>query len=237
MLGMSVPLYGYRFSADRSHYEYNDTVIYTAPDGTEYTERKVVEVIYQMAKDGITLRKIAEHLTKKGVPTRQRRGNNYWRGTTISKILRNPAYIGKFYALRQTYHRKGNRLLTKNKPLEEQYLMPEGTCPPIVDEETFAIVQRQLAYNKEKASRNNRHREDAMLRAGYAKCGHCLSKMSVGRTKTGSMVWYQCIKANNRFGQCIGNNTISVAILDPPVWKEVCRIIRNPKKYRNISKL
>ncbi len=236
MLGVSTPLYGYAFNNPerkmRTHYVYNDTVFYTAPDGTEWTERKVVERIFQMAKDGMTLRKIAEILTKEGIPTRQRKGNNFWRGTTIGKILANPAYMGKFYAFRQTYHRQGKKLLTKDKPIEEQTLMPEGTCPPIVDEETFLIVQRQLTYNKEKAARNNKHRQDALLRAGYAKCGHCLSNMNVGRNKNGSMVFYQCIKANNRFGECPGSNTMSAVLLDPQVWKDISAVIRDPKKIK-----
>src|SRR5215467_9562930 len=110
-----------------------------------------------MIKDGFTLRFIAKTFTEEGIPTRKGRG--FWRPSTIQYIASNPAYIGKFYAFRQSYTRVGQKYRPTDKPLEEQYLMPVGTCPPIIDEETFLIVQRQLEYNQEKASRNNKQQD------------------------------------------------------------------------------
>ena len=229
LLGGGIPLYGYRFTSDRSRYEYNDTIFYTAPDGTEYSEKKIVERIFQMIKDGFTLRSIAKTFTEEGIPTRKVRG--FWRPSSIAYIASNPAYTGKFYAFRQSYTRVGQKFRPKDRPLDEQYLMPEGVCPPIIDEETFMIVQRQLDFNKEKASRNNHH-QDAILRASIVRCGHCQGNMFVGHTKIGGHPYYKCSKSNARLGLCNVPNSISARIIDPIVWKECCEIIRDPKKLQ-----
>jgi DNA invertase Pin-like site-specific DNA recombinase len=218
LLGGGRPLYGYRFSEDRTRYEYNEE------------ERKVVERIFQMIKDGISLRRIAKIFTEEGVPTRKNRG--YWRPSSIFYIASNPTYVGKFYAFRQTYKRNGQKYVPTDKPIEEQYLMPEGVCPPIIDEETFDIVQRQLAYNKEKSLRNNKHQQDAILRAGFIICGHCLGNMFVGHTKAGGKPYYKCAKSNARLGLCNVPNSISANIIDPIAWKAVCEIIRDPQKLK-----
>lgn len=217
LLGGGIPLYGYQFSADRTRYEYDEE------------ERKVVERIFQMIKDGFTLRSISKTLTEEGIPTRK--GRPFWRGSSIQYIASNAAYMGDFYAFRSTYKRVGQNYVPTEKPVEEQYLMPEGTCPPIVNAETFYIVQRQLAYTKEKASRNNKQK-DAILRASFIRCGHCEGSMFVGHTKIGNHPYYKCNKANARLGLCEKDNSISANSIDPIVWKEVCAIIRDPQKLQ-----
>ncbi len=181
----STPAYGYKWDdpapKQKNRYVYNEDVIMVGADGFIWTERTVVEFIFQKAKEGMTIRKIAATLTELGIPTRK--GIDYWRGTQIRKMLGDPIYTGKFYAFRRNYIRKTDPekpgYLTRLKPLEEQYLMLDGTVPAIVDEETFAIVERQLEYNKRMASRNNKQHENALLRGGLAICGHCLGHMNV----------------------------------------------------------
>ena len=109
--------------------------------------------------------------------------------------------------------------------------MPEGTCPPIIDEETFRIVQAQLDYNKRNASRNNKHPENALCRAGIARCGVCKGAMTVRAASDETHSFYCCIKGLHHYG-CSPMNTISTNILDNAVWKRCCQIIRDPAKLR-----
>ena len=59
-------------------------------------EADVIRRIYGMhTRDGLSYMKIAQMLTSEGVPTRGRRGT--WHLTQVSRILKNPIYVGKGY--------------------------------------------------------------------------------------------------------------------------------------------
>lgn len=87
-------------------------------------ERKHVEEIFDLYLQGYSMQKIADILNSKGVPTKQ---NRTWAGQTISKILKNPLYCGKFHW--------------------ENYIHSD-VYPSIIDEETFNKVQEIINMKK-----------------------------------------------------------------------------------------
>ncbi len=214
----SIPLYGYQWddpsAGAKNRYVYNDAVIHVDANGTKWSERKVVVFLFQKAKEGWTLGRIAKTLNDLGVPTRQRFGNNVWTSSRISEMLADPKYMGRYYALQFTSTQKGDKVIRGIKPLEECILMPEDVCPPIVDAETWQIVQAQLDYNKKNSIRNARFPEKALCRNGIARCGYCGGAMNYrGDNRWQDSFRYFCIKAAQKRG-CAERNTIMTYLVD-----------------------
>ena len=74
------------------------------------------------------------------------------------------------------YARVGKQLI--QRPQDQWILLPEGTAPAIIDEETFEEIQRKIKHNKQDSVRNNQHRDElGLLRSGYIFCGICGRRM------------------------------------------------------------
>jgi len=76
MLGFNIP-YGYDYTDN--HLEKNKD------------ESENVKEIFSLYQKKYSMKKIAEHLNKKNIPTKN---NKLWRAETVSKILKNPLYCG-----------------------------------------------------------------------------------------------------------------------------------------------
>lgn len=86
---------------------------------------------------------IAQTLNAMGIKTS--RGNDF-RRNSVTKILKNPIYIGKIYFNREECIRKsktGSKSLTRLKP-ESEWIIVDGNHPAIIDEETFYKAQEML---------------------------------------------------------------------------------------------
>lgn len=231
----ATPSYGYTWNKEHTGYVLNYEIIHIEPDGTEWTEVKVVEYIFAEAKAGTPLMSIGKKLQQKGIPTRK--GFLYWHPSTISNMLKNPVYIGQFTAFRNEFKYNGTRVNREGrtvanykrikKPLSQQYHYPEGTVPAIIDKETFQFIQTQLSYNQKTSRRNNRNYDNALCRAGVAICAHCKGKMHV-TSLTHNPLQYVCQQGNLKTGRCQGYNSIVVNKVDHEVWEDVCKLIRNP---------
>ncbi len=231
----ATPSYGYTWNKEHTGYILNYEIIHTEPDGTKWTEVAVIAFIFAEAKAGTPLTAIGKKLQNKGIPTRK--GFTYWHPSTLSNMLKNRIYIGEFTAFRNTFHYNGTRVNREGKtvanykrikkPLSEHHHYPEGTVPAIIDKETFDFIQTQLSYNQKTSRRNNRNYENALCRAGIAICGHCKGKMHV-TSLTHNPLQYVCQQGNLKTGKCQGYNSIVVNKADTEVWKDVCKLIRNP---------
>jgi site-specific DNA recombinase len=228
----SIPLYGYSWDNERekNKYVFNDTIIYIDQHGESWSERLIVFTMYQLAKDGWTLGRIANHFNKLGLPTRQKHGRNHWTQSRIGELLGNPKYMGQYYALASTYTRVGTRYKRTPKPYAERVLIPDA-CPAIIDEETWYIVQAQLDYNKAHASRNTKHPEAALCRYKIARCAYCHGAMNVKTDGRWGTSYYFCQRANAHNG-CDTFTTASCLLVDKAVWKRICEVIRDPLQMR-----
>ena len=111
-------------------------------------------------------------------------------------MLINPLYMGK--AVVNRYKKEKGK--TTLRPKEENACLGDGLVPPIVSQEMFEAVQKQLAINKQDSLRNNKAQESdlGILRAGYCHCGICGRTMTIRYPKPPNKPFYRCQKRTGR---------------------------------------
>ncbi|MGD0945674.1 MAG: recombinase family protein [Acidimicrobiales bacterium] len=120
---------------------------------------------------GHSIRQICRLLNVDKVPSPT--GNPVWGHSTVSRLLRNEAYVGRVYYNRTesvpTTSKRGRRSnLQRPRDKSEWICIP---VPPIIPETTFDAAQ-MVSRDNSKWSPRNTHRDAWMLR-GLVKCGHC----------------------------------------------------------------
>jgi site-specific DNA recombinase len=141
--------------------------------------------IWQLAADGMPLRRIGMQLGAEGIPTPSGKLTN-WALGTLRTILNNPAYMGRYEALRWSVGKHAGRQM---RPAEQRVVIP---CPALVSEALYEAVQARLRENKQWAPRNNRNVETYLLRAGFVRCGVCGRKMTATTNGPRRLPAYAC---------------------------------------------
>lgn len=252
VIGQGERIYGYNFVFDENgkkiNYELNYTIIHKDQYGVEWTEVKVITVIFEMAADGVTLLNIALYLNERGIPSpwarlpralKQKRVKDpIWQKSELSRMLHQSDYWGerhelKTRALPKVPGKKHRQL--QRTPEAEQVIVP---VPAIVTKELAEKAHKRLEQNSRLAGRNNHNPEDALLRAGYAKCGYCGARMTAGRDRRraaknglGYYVHYQC-GGRDRIGKCKGCR-IPAHTIDDAAWARVVKIVKDPSGLAN----
>ncbi|WP_326186828.1 recombinase family protein [uncultured Oscillibacter sp.] len=168
------PIYGYKKDpANKNH-------IIIDPEAAE-----VVRQIFQWSLEGHGKQSIAHMLNESGIPSPSRykadhgwtcgilskTDHGLWNKTTVWRILHNEMYTGTMVQGRR------KKVSYKSKVLidvpEDQWYRVEGTHEPIIDRETFAVVQRNLSLRTKADGRGEVH-----LLSGLVKCMDCGSTMS-----------------------------------------------------------
>lgn len=133
-----------------------------------------LKLIFDMALEGKTYDPIIKELKKRAILSPD--GMDKWVKATISSILHNPVYAGRYYALKkeavQPVTRKGvtyGNSSCRKLPLEQAEYLPEIEVvnPPITWEQRGQILH-QLEVHQKLAKRNGR--ADYLLR-GFIFCG------------------------------------------------------------------
>ena len=144
-------------------------------------EAKVVRYIFRLYLQGNGLTKIAKILTEKEIPvpgisrnigtTRKTKLYNCWKQTTISRILKNPVYIGN---LEQFKRKKVNYKSKKRVSVpKEDRVIRYNTHEPIIKKEDFDEVQKIIIENKT-FSKSTKH--DYLFK-GFLYCADCGAKL------------------------------------------------------------
>ena len=129
-------------------------------------EADIVREIYQMFLDGKTIRSIADHLTKQGIPTP--RGKEKWPVSTIMSILTNEKYKGDAL-LQKTYVADFlTKRVKKNCGEIPQYYI-KNSHPAIIDPATFDLVQKEI--ERRRPNRRQLHRSSPFT--AKVICGDC----------------------------------------------------------------
>jgi site-specific DNA recombinase len=229
--------YGYRYKKKRD-------------DGTPAcyevieSEAEVVRMIFELyTVTGLSLSKICQRLSDLGYPTQKKKA--YWRTSTISQILHNPAYKGTACFGKTTAAQRNKKItrpirLRGGVPVNTNplYKLPpekwiEIPVPALIDEDTFAIAQELFKKNKKLSAR--RTTEPSILQ-GIVYCQKCsytlnrASKKSANKQTvwsyyscTGSQAW----KFPDKKAIC-DQKPIRQKILDDIVWSEVIKLIEDP---------
>ncbi|MDD2518269.1 MAG: recombinase family protein [Bacilli bacterium] len=153
-------------------------------------EATIVKRVYSMYLDGNSFSDIARALNASKVLTKRSKiGNKItkWTSKTIKLILSNSTYIGKI-----RYHL--NR---------EDYQEYNGNHSPLIDDETYKLVQEKHLKNNLKL-RTNKPKDDVYF-CGTIVCGCCNTLLTTQRTKRNNKIYYGYRCRNRELGMCEGS--------------------------------
>jgi site-specific DNA recombinase len=247
------PLYGYQWADP--HEPHGKSRYIPDPETAP-----VVRRIFAAVVTGMTLRQLANSLERDGIPTpgqiHQARGETkgrtcspVWHLSGLTRILTNPAYIGKHSGWRHALRSVTVLHPVTGEPIERKRLAerpgddPErvffsaDVCPPLVDEATFAAVQAVFEQNRRQAARNMRAPQSALLRSGFLRCGYCGRFMQPRRNPhRGNDYRYYCPSATGTkiIQERCGGRAFSIrcAEVDDLVWRWFIHAFENPDVLR-----
>jgi site-specific DNA recombinase len=194
-------------------------------------EAAVVRRIFTDRAAGITVRQICRRLNTDGVPSPT--GKATWGSSTLCRLLRNEAYVGRVYYNRtETIPSPSSTRRTRQvqRPLEDWIPID---CPRIITDELFENAGK-VAYDNAKWS-PRRAEPGAWLLKGLVKCGVCgvgtnCHKM---RGRNGTLHrYYYCrnhdpIRAGGRDRRCPERN-IRADALDEFVFDQIRVALTDP---------
>lgn len=196
----------------------------------------VVRQIFELAADGVTLRKIGRALQsyRLALPGDYlKTGKLYvdegqeakaWYAGTISNILKNQAYIGNMVQGKRRIGLSENE--SRHATDEEDWIIVENTHEPIVDKELFDRVRKVLGQKVEERcfssdrGRNLPIKDDIF--AGILFCGNCkrkipqLSRIVEKEGRLERQYFYSC-----RYNYDFGGEKCGCTILEQELIKAV----------------
>jgi len=161
----------------------------------------VVQRMFNWYAEGLTSTEIAKRLNEDGIPTpaqhkralgskrqlwNSERTDNFWRATTIGKILRDERYTGKLVALKTTLSELGNIHSAKAIEKDDWVIVP-GAFEAIISQEIFDQVQAKLETARPTRKLGPMKRR---LFSRKLRCGHCGAALI--RHEIAQGVYYTC---------------------------------------------
>lgn len=145
------------------------------------------------------------------LPRRDRFGDAVWKMPTVSTvtcILKNPAYAGAFAYGRTRHSRlhtpQGTVKKVEHLPMEEWRILVKDKYPTYVDWQTFEKIQKMLEDNHAEYDRNKTRgvpRAGKALLHGIVYCGECGHKMVV-QYKGGTQYLCNALRQQYRVSVC-----------------------------------
>lgn len=204
----SIPLYGYTKDPDDKHKLIIDEEVVPT-----------IELIYDLALDGITIQKIAETLTLRKVPipivhkkesrassVTENDGYGIWKRQTVKNILTNEMYIGNM--VQNTYTKISYNSKKLRKTREDEKIIVKGTHDAIISKEKFDKVQKLLSEKSEKYKVNRVISEEQLsyLFGGLLYCKECGRTIRISKDVLKSTIrhYTQCnlYTRKGKFGIC-----------------------------------
>ena len=126
------------------------------------------------AYTGLSIAEIATNLNVIGIKPRK---SEYWSPSTIQDILRNPVYIGKirWNSRKQEVSIKDGKRV-KRRPRNPNALLVDGLHKPIIDKQTWSIVQSRRTLNAPPVPHNNIVKSPLARLVYCAKCGKTMQR-------------------------------------------------------------
>jgi site-specific DNA recombinase len=189
----------------------------------------VKQIFYSYAEEYLTMQAICHRLMAQGILSPN--GNKHWGTSTLHKILKNEAYIGRTFTFTQKHIKDGDTTRIQHKPREE-WVEVEGATPAIIDRALFEKAELRLQRNKELALRNTKR--DYLLR-GFLYCSHCGKRYQGAlkryQTKGGikEYLYYRCSSAFRVATNSCANPSWKAGQLEGIVWQQVSDVLANPE--------
>lgn len=207
------------------------------PDGPAHLEifepeAAVARRIFAARAAGTTIRQICRQLNADAVPT-PTGSRAVWGTSTINRLLRNEAYIGRVYYNRTEIvpdRRPGRRSRQVPRPRADWIAIP---CPALIAEDTFQIAAT-VSYDNAKWS-PRRAEPGAWLLRGLVKCGPCGVGTNCHKMRGRNGTWhryYYChnhdpVRAGGQDRRCPERN-IRADALDEFVFAQVRDALLDP---------
>jgi site-specific DNA recombinase len=197
-------------------------------------EARIAKMIFNWVDGGLTLRKLVRRLHESGIkPRKSKRG--VWATSTLSKILRNTAYVGharwgSSYAVvpekpkRTEQYRKNRKSSRRMRPESEWIKIP---VPPIIEPDLFDRVQSRLRANFLLSQRNTRN-EYLLVGKIYCPCGR---KRGGEGPQNGKYLYYRCLDRTLSFPlppSCKNRSSVEARTADRLVWNEIKNLMTSP---------
>src|SRR6516225_4729909 len=157
-------------------------------------EATVVRRIFAARAAGTTIRQICRQLNADAVPT-PTGSRAVWGTSTVNRLLRNEAYIGRVYFNRTEAvpdRRPGHRSRQVPRPRGEWIAIP---CPPLIAEDTFEAAGK-VSYDNAKWS-PRRAEPGAWLLRGLVKCGPCGVGTNCHKMRGRNGTWHRYYSCHN----------------------------------------
>lgn len=212
-----------------------------------FEEARVLRQIFDwVGRQGCSLGEVARRLAQQGVATRQ--GRPRWNPRTLARILANPAYKGTagWGKTQQSAEPKPRPRPRRGQPELPRRVKGVRKTPPeqwspipvpaLVDEETFAAAQEQLAHNRARHGRPavaERYLLHGLLVCGRCGRAYCGTQTSVpkGNPRGKRYGYYRCCGTDaSRFGgqRMCSNGSVRTDRLDAAVWDDVSGLLLEP---------
>jgi site-specific DNA recombinase len=211
-------------------------------------EARVVRRMFEaVVREHKSLRAVAHTLHEDGIPTPgagTHTSTPRWRATTISRLLRNPAYMGQAaFGKTERVERPpplrlvvGRAVVPKKAKSGQRGRPPEEriqiAVPAIVSADLFAAAHEQLERNRKFADRNRT--KGRYLLAGLTVCAKC-GYGYYGRANARNQYYYCAAsgrgpKNHVLSGPTCHNRGVRVDQLEAEVWRSVCALLEDPAR-------
>lgn len=185
---------------------------------------RVVRDIYRLFLDGVSKRGICKRLNELGVPNptayKQSKGMRYhnpqtsrndgmWNPSTITYILTNPLYIGTMVQGKQRVisYKVHNAIAVP----EEDWFVVENMHEPIIDKDTFQLVQELCRKDTRTAPGNRR----VYVLSGYVFCADCGKAMA--RSVSRGIRYYACRTYKDKLRTACSRHSIRIDTVEQVV--------------------
>ena len=205
----------------------------------------VRDIFEWFATERVPITQICARLVAAGLPSPG--GCKGWHRSTVSSILRNPAYRGlAAYGKTRLEPRKTPLRARRGagdfpkKPYSTRRVAPEEwihiAVPAIVCDELWKQAQEQLKANRRVAQRHGQG-STYLLQGLVAckRCGYALTGRKTASTGGRTYTYYRCLGSEpSRFGgeRLCGRNATRCDLLDVAVWEDVRELLEDPSRIR-----
>ena len=143
-----------------------------------------------------------------------------WRAVTVSRILKNPIYIGTLVqGKRGTPNYKIKKMRVRD---ENEWVVVEHNHPPIIDSLIFSTVQKLM----ERDTRRSPYRNTVLPLAGTLFCPDCQRAMQLRNVKRGNRKYYYYVCATYKNGKGCSSHSIEQNKLENIVLRTVINQIQ-----------
>jgi site-specific DNA recombinase len=226
-----IPPFGFRYFRDKN--DKND------PGRIEHHERnaEIIKKIFEwVGHENVSANEAIRRLAHMKISSP--RGNPAWTKATFLAMLKNEAYLGKFYYYRhesiipkkyrkEKKYRRNPKTGHRIRP-QDQWVLVELPDMRLVSDSTFELVQEALKRNRMFSKRNTKRQ--VLLGGGLIVCEACNGTYYAGSVHGRDI--YKCGDKLRRFPfpqTCDAEiKSVSAPRIEASVWNLVCKILKDP---------